>query len=416
MPWKVTSPMDERVKFIAEYLRGEMSLSELSAGFGISRKTAYKWLNRYAGEGVSALADHSRRPRLSPRAVTEQVERAFVEARKLHPTWGPKKLRTLLERGYPGLQLPAMSTIGAILKRRGLTQPRRRMRRAVAPYGQPFLGYDTPNAVWCADFKGHFAMGDGARCHPLTMSDGHSRFLLRCEGLAKPREDLVRQVFESAFREYGLPFAIRTDNGAPFSSLAAGGLSSLSVWWIRLGIVHERIEPGRPDQNGRHERMHRTLKAETARPPKANMIAQQVAFDLFRREYNHERPHEALEQKTPASIYVPSARLFPELLKDPEYPKDVLPRRVSPSGMLGWHSCHWYMSWVLRDELVGLRETGDGRCIVQFGSVELGYLDKANTRVNKPGSKPYGVMKSIDPHHPLPIVGNQPEEQPHEPA
>ena len=416
MPWMETSPMDERVKFIAAYLRGELALSELSAGFGISRKTAYKWLNRYAGEGVAGLADLSRRPHLSPTAVTAEVERAFVDARKLHPTWGPKKLRTVVLRGYPGLQMPAISTVGAILKRRGLTQPRRRMRRTVAPYGKPFLGYDSPNAVWCADFKGHFAVGDGQRCHPLTISDGHSRFLLRCESLPKPREDLVRQVFESAFREYGLPQAIRTDNGAPFSTIAVGGLSNLSVWWIRLGIIHERIKPGRPDQNGRHERMHRTLKAETARPPKANLVAQQVAFDLFRREYNHERPHEALEQKTPGSIYVPSNRLFPEMVADPEYPEGLLPRRVTPGGLVSWHSAHWYTSWVLRDELVGLRELEDGRCLVHFGPVQLGYLDKSTTHTNKPGARAYGRMLPIDPDHPWRQGTNQSEEQTHEQA
>src|SRR5512144_1561375 len=229
MAWRETCPMDERVKFIAAYMRGEMTLSELCVAFGVSRKTAYKWLNRYAGEGVQGLVDLSRRPHVSPGAVTDQVESAIVDARKRKPRWGPKKLTTLLAQEFPGLKLPALSTIGAILKRRGLTQPRRRMRRVVSPYGKPFLGYDAPNAVWCADFKGHFAMGDGKRCYPLTISDGHTRFLIRCEGLVKQREDLVRAVFESAFREHGLPQAIRTDNGAPFSTIAVGGLSNLSV-------------------------------------------------------------------------------------------------------------------------------------------------------------------------------------------
>lgn len=408
--------MDERVKFIAEYLRQELPLTELCAGYGISRKTAYKLLKRYAAEGVAGLEDRSRRPRFSPGAVTEQVERAIVEARKRKPRWGPKKLTKMLMKELPGLKLPALSTMGAILKRRGLSQPRRRVRRSVAPYGQPFRGYDAPNAVWCADFKGHFQMGDGRRCHPLTISDGHTRFLIRCEGLAKPREDLVREVFESAFREYGLPNAIRTDNGAPFSTMAAGGLSNLSVWWIRLGITHERIEPGRPDQNGRHERMHRTLKAETAKPPRANMVAQQVAFDLFRREYNHERPHEALGQETPASTYASSARPFPESLPPIAYPEDVVPRYVGPGGLLRWAGCSWYVSWCMRGETVGVREAGKNRWTVQFGPVVLGLLDKAETHPTKPGAKPYGAMRRLDPSSPLLKASIQPTEHAHESA
>lgn len=409
MAWRETCPMDERVKFIAAYMRGETTMTELCAAFGVSRKTAYKWLNRYVGEGVNGLVDLSRRPHVSPGAVTEQVERAIVDARKRKPRWGPKKLTTLLAQEFPGLKLPALSTLGAILKRRGLTQPRRRMRRVVSPYGQPFRGYDSPNAVWCADFKGHFAMGDGKRCFPLTISDGHTRFLIRCEGLVKQREDLARAVFESAFREHGLPHAIRTDNGAPFSTLAVGGLSNLSVWWIRLGITHERIEPGRPDQNGRHERMHRTLKAETASPPAANMVAQQLAFDLFRREYNNERPHEALEQRTPASLYAPSPRLYPEIVSDPTYPQDVVAKRVTSSGMLHWQGCTWYVSWIVRDELIGIRDLGDDQWCVQFGPVDLGILDKKTTRLTKPGAKPYGSMLPMGPYR----LKQQPREAPH---
>jgi transposase InsO family protein len=416
MPWMETSPMDERVKFIAAYLRRELPLTELCTAFGISRKTAYKLLKRYAVDGAAGLQDRSRRPRHSPGAVTDQVERAIVEARKRKPRWGPKKLSLMLAQDFPGLKLPALSTVGAILKRRGLTQPRRRVRRSVSPYGQPFRGYDEPNAVWCADFKGHFQMGDGTRCHPLTISDGHTRFLLRCEGLVKEREDLVREVFESAFREYGMPCAIRTDNGAPFATMAAGGLSSLSVWWIRLGITHERIEPGRPDQNGRHERMHRTLKAETAKPPRANMVAQQVAFDLFRREYNHERPHEALGQKTPASLYAPSSRLFPESLPPIVYPDDVVQRHVGPGGLLHWAGCYWYVSWCMRGETVGVREIAKDQWSVQFGPIVLGVLNRATAHPTKQGAKPYGRMLPLDPRKSLLPTPIHHEEQTHEPA
>ena len=284
--------MDERVKFIAAYLRGELSISRLCTTFGVSRKTAYKWIARYASGGVAELLDRSRRPQSNPNAMSREVTSLVVSMRKQHPFWGPKKLLAVLGPAYPGLKLPATSTVGHLLSRHGLARPRRSVRRST-PYGQPFLGYDKPNAVWCGDFKGHFRLGDRSRCHPLTISDGFSRFLLRCEGLRKERHDPTRAVFEQAFRKYGLPDAMRTDNGAPFSSLAIGGLSRLSVWWIKLGIRPERIAPGHPEQNGRPERMHRTLKAETAKPARQDLFAQQAAFDLWRKEYSEVRPHEA---------------------------------------------------------------------------------------------------------------------------
>jgi len=284
--------MNERVKFIARYLQNEESFVVMCEDAGISRKTGDKWVDRYEQGGVGALVDQSRAPRSHPHAVSAAMIDAIVALRRRHPRWGPRKLLAILRRRQPGPAWPVASTVGDILRRRGLVRPRRR-RRYSAPYAERLREYAAPKAIWCADFKGHFPVGD-ARCHPLTIMDGFSRYLLRCQALKRPLFMQTRWVFESAFREFGLPQTIRTDNGAPFSTLAAGGLSRLAVWWIRLGIRPERIVPGRPDQNGRHERMHSTLKAETARPPRSSFRAQRHAFERFRREYNHERPHEAL--------------------------------------------------------------------------------------------------------------------------
>jgi putative transposase len=291
--------MNERVKFISEYLANEETFADLCEGFGISRKTGYKWVERYEADGVRGLEELSRAPLTHPHAVLPDVAAELLVERRKHPRWGPRKLIVVLQRRRPELQLPAASTVGDILRRNGLVGRRRRIRRS-SPYPDRLGGYEGPNAVWCADFKGHFAVG-GRRCHPVTITDGFSRFLLRCKALRQPRYFPTRQVFESAFREYGLPESIRTDNGAPFSTLAPGGLSRLAVWWIRLGIRPERIFPGRPDQNGRHERMHSTLKAEVCRPPCSSFHAQQRAFDAFRSEYNQVRPHEALGGHVPSS-------------------------------------------------------------------------------------------------------------------
>src|SRR5688572_658119 len=287
MPWNKTDPMNERVKFIARYLENEEPFSALCEEASISRKTGYKWIDRYEEGGVARLVDRSRAPRSHPHTVSAAVIDVIVALRRRHPRWGPRKLLAVLWRREPRGAWPVASTVGTMLRQRGLVRPRRR-RRYSAPYAERLREYAAPNAIWCADFKGHFAVGD-ARCHPLTIMDGFSRYLLRCQALKRPVFGHSRAVFESAFREFGLPQTIRTDNGAPFSTLAAGGLSRLAVWWIRLGIRPERIVPGRPDQNGRHERMHSTLKAETARPPRSSFRAQQRAFAMFLREYNHER-------------------------------------------------------------------------------------------------------------------------------
>ena len=261
------------------------------------------------------------------------------------------------------------------------------------PYAERLAAYAAPNAIWCADFKGHFAVGD-ARCHPLTIMDGFSRYLLRCQALPRPLYALARTVFESAFREFGLPQTIRTDNGAPFSTLAAGGLSRLAVWWIRLGIRPERILPGRPDQNGRHERMHSTLKAETARPPRSSFRAQQRAFQTFRHEYNHERPHEALAYETPAAQYEPSPRAYPRQLPQPEYPAHFRVERAYPNGVISFRETQWYLTNCLAGELVGLEEVDENRWTVYFGPVELGVLDVRNAKAR--GPRQFGLLVRSD--------------------
>jgi transposase InsO family protein len=375
MPWARTDWMSERVKFIAAYLQAEANFSDLCHDFGVSRKTGYKWVRRYEADGVAALEEISRAPHSHPNAVAADLVQAIVAIRRRHPRWGPRKVRVVLKRERPRVALPAASTIGDILRRSGLVRPRRRVRRS-SPYGDRLRQYDAPNAVWCADFKGHFPLGRrGERCHPLTISDGYSRLLLRCRALRRPLTQHVRRVFESAFTEYGLPRAIRTDNGPPFSTLAPGGLSRLSIWWIRLGIRPERIMPGRPEQNGRHERMHRTLKAETARPPRSSFSAQQRAFDRFQAEYNQERPHEALGQEVPAALYRPSLRSYPRELPEPEYPRHFETRVAYPNGVITFGTTQWYVSNCLVGERVGLEPCDDGRWRVHFGWVPIGLLD-----------------------------------------
>ena len=392
MPWNETDRMNERVKFIARYLQQDEPFTVLCEAAGISRKTGYKWVERYEGSGVVALVDRSRAPRSHPHAVPEAVVETVVAMRCRHPRWGPRKLLAILRRHEPTRAWPVASTVGDILRQRGLVR-RRRRRRYSAPYAERLGDYAAPNAIWCADFKGHFAVGD-ARCHPLTIMDGFSRYLLRCHALPRPLSAPTRQVFESAFREFGLPQTIRTDNGAPFSTLAAGGLSRLAVWWIRLGIRPERILPGRPDQNGRHERMHSTLKAETARPPRRSWRAQQRAFQIFRHEYNHERPHEALADETPASRYAPSPRAYPRQLPPPEYPAHFRVERVYPNGVISVRETQWYLTNCLAGELIGLEEVDDDRWTVYFGPIELGVLDVRNAKAR--GARQFGLLVRSD--------------------
>lgn len=378
MPWKETDRMSERLKFIAGYLEGEETFTGLCDLYRISRKTGYKWVKRYNEGRIEALREHSRAPLSHPNATPDDVVEKILKARRKHPLWGPKKLVIVLERQYPDIDFPSKSTTGEILRRNGMIRARKRRRRS-APHKEPLRTYDYPNAVWCADFKGDFPVS-GKRCHPLTISDGCSRYLLSCKALKSTRSTPSRKVFELAFREFGLPEAIRTDNGAPFSTVAPAGLSRLAVWWIRLGIFPERIMPGRPDQNGRHERMHRTLKAATAKPPRSSFRAQQRVFDAFRHEYNEIRPHEGLAQKVPAEVYQPSERSYPKKLPEPEYPEEFEVRRIYPNGVMSFAGTQWYVSSALRGEWIGLEPLPGDRWKVFFADVPIGIADLNNAR------------------------------------
>ena len=373
MPWKKLLTEDQRVQFIVEATQTPISIAELCRAFGISTKTGFKWLAHYDEFGVAGLVDRSRAPHTHPNAVPASIVEQLVAIRQAHPSWGPRKVLALLRRRAPDLNLPSRSTVGELFKRLHLAQPRR-MRRRAPPMTAPFGTCEGPNDTWCVDFKGYFLTGDGARCDPLTITDADSRFLLRCQAVARTDELGVRPVFESTFREFGLPRAIRSDNGPPFATVGAGGLSRLSVWWLHLGIRPERIEPGHPEQNGRHERMHRTLKEETARPPKATLRAQQTAFDRFRRIYNEERPHDALEGKPPAAVYTRSPRHMPIVVPDLEYPSHFELRRIQTDGKFTWKQTKIYVSQALGDEIVGIEEISDGTHVVRLGDVELGRL------------------------------------------
>jgi transposase InsO family protein len=315
-----------------------------------------------------------------PWAINAAQAEAIVGVRRAHPSWGPKKLRASLHNRAPEQRWPAPSTIGELLRREGLSQPRKR-RRCASPSPSPLRTAVTANELWCIDFKGWFRTSDGVRCDPLTVTDAFSRYLLCLKLVARPDHANCRSELERIFREYGLPSAIRSDNGAPFASVGAGGLSRLSVWWVRLGIVPERIDPGHPQQNGRHERMHRTLKAECASPPAATTAAQQRRCDQFRAEFNQQRPHEALGQTPPAQHYKRSARDYPSRLEDPHYPADFELRRVRSNGEIRWQGELVFIGEALIGELIGLIETEDGNAEVFFGPVPLGIIDQVTLKL-----------------------------------
>jgi len=373
LPWKETCAMDERLQLVTLFQKGSYTVAELAQWFQVSRKTAYKWVGRFAQEGATGLQERSRAPQGHPNATPMRVVQAVLQAKIAHPTWGPAKLQPPMGSSPEvAAAWPASSTRGSILARHGLVAPRRRRRR-VTPWSQPFRRADAPNALWCADFKGWVRTADGSRCDPLTISDAFSRMLLCCEIVPRPDYAHVRPVVERVFQEYGLPQAMRTDNGPPFASVGAGGLSPLSVWWVKLGIMPERIQPGHPEENGRHERMHRTLKQETMRPPAATVVAQQQRCDAFREEYNTQRPHQALGQVPPATCYAPSARPYPQRLEAPQYPALTEVRRVRSNGEIKWHGELVFLSEALVGELVGITE-GHDSWVVSFGPIPLGRL------------------------------------------
>jgi len=384
MPWRQVSAMTERLQFIRDARQRLVTFTELCALYGISRVTGYKWLRRAEQSGLDFLQELSRRPHRCPHATPPALAARLLEARRRHPNWGPRKLLALLRRqdarrGHEHLW-PARSTVAELLRRNGLTTPRRR-RPARGHPGRPLTPMMAPNVIWTADYKGQFRLGDGRYCFPLTVQDGYSRYLLGCRGLRGTTTVECRPVFERLFQEYGLPEILRTDNGVPFATSALGRLSQLSVWWIRLGIYPETIEPAHPEQNGRHERMHRTLKRATARPPAPAWRSQQQRFDLFRDEYNAVRPHEALGDATPASHYVSSPRLYSSAVPPLEYPAHFEVRLVSANGGIRWLHDWVNVSHVLAGEYVGLEEIDDGEWDLHFGVVKLGRLHERLRRV-----------------------------------
>lgn len=374
--------MDERTKFVAEYLQGEWTMSELCRAYGISRPTGYKLISRYQAEGPGGLRDRSRARRRHPNQTPAEIAEKVIGLRKTHPRWGPIQLRSRLQRGEPEVNWPAPSTIGTLLQRHGLVSRRRRVQRTPPSLLGRSQGQLGPNDLWCADFKGWFRTGDGRRCEPLTITDQYSRFLLSCHAVERPDGEHTFALFERAFCEYGLPLAIRTDNGAPFATRGVGGLSRLAVWWIKLGIRPERIEPGKPQQNGRHERMHRTLKQEVASPPCSSWPAQQQALEHFRDDYNFERPHQALGNTTPAENYSCSSRSYPtrEVIA---YPGHYLVRRVRSNGEIKMRGQLHFLGEALSGELVGLDRVDDRYWHIHFGPVPLATFDDFTRKLRR---------------------------------
>jgi len=376
MPWLETAPMIERLKFVQDAQSDRFTMAELCARHGVSRKTGDKWMTRYAAEGRRGLGDRSRAPQTCPHRLAAATATLLVTARKAHPFWGARKLLATLKGKHPHiLEWPAASTVADLLAREGLVQQRRRRRASTHPSVIPAVA-DAPNDLWTADFTGQFRTGDHAYCYPLTVADLASRFLLTCHGLRSTTCELAKPIFERAFREYGLPRAIRTDNGVPFATAAIHGLSFLTVYWMQLGIAHQRIHPASPQENGAHERMHRTLKRQAIKPVRATCTAQQRNVDAFRREYNDERPHEALGQTTPASHDTTSPRPYPSRLPVPEYPGHFRVKTITTAGTFRFGKRIVYLANALTNQRIGMEETDDGLWQLYFHTVLLATFDE----------------------------------------
>lgn len=393
MPWIESSVMEARLRFIARLLDGE-GMSDVCREFGISRKTGYKIFNRYQQEGLEALCDRSRRPVRYANQLPGQIEGLIVDTKRGKPHWGARKIRELLVRKLAGdVRIPAKSTVHAVLDRHGLVKRARQRRRGGKAEGTPLSHASQPNQLWCTDFKGEFKTGDGRYCYPLTVTDQASRMILACEAFESTKEQPVIEAFVRLFKERGQPSAIRSDNGLPFASPnGLYNLSKLSVFWLRLGIAIERIKPGNPQQNGRHERMHRTLKQETARPPGMNALQQQARFDGFISEFNEERPHEALDMRTPAELYAPSATPYVGL-PDVEYPfhdRDII---VTACGRICMARKKINVSTVLAGQRLGIKEVDDGIWLISFMRYDLGYID-LEQRTLQTIDNPFGTRLS----------------------
>jgi len=389
MPWNECKPMDERLQFVARLLDGER-MATVCREFGISRVTGYKIYDRYKEFGLEGLEDQSRRPHRHANSLPFQVERAILQIKRKHTTWGAPKIREKLIREYPMIKPPAKSTVHAVLDRNGLVK--RRKRRRYRAEGTPLKKAHSPNGLWCADYKGEFMLGNHQYCYPLTITDYQSRYLLACEGLDSTKSNFAFAVFERVFKEFGVPDAIRTDNGNPFASPnALFGLSRLSIWWLRLGINIERIKPGHPEQNGRHERMHLTLKKEATKPASFNFLQQQGRFDDFIEVYNNERPHQSLGGKYPGDVYTPSARIY-EVPDDPTYPFHDRSVRVTQCGRICIGRRKINLSTVFAGQYVGIREVADKIWLVSFLEYDLGFFDEDEARV-QPAPNPFMPAK-----------------------
>jgi len=393
MPWKVRSVLELRKAFIAQCREGKYSFTKICEDCGISRPTGYKYLCRYELYGEEGLLDLSRAPHHQPNALTEEEEEAILALRDLHTTWGPRKLQVCLKRQNPQGRVRAASTIGDLIRRSGRVTRRRRRHTRATPSVRLTEG-KAPNLVWAADFKGWFRTSDGRRCEPFTLTDVSSRFLLRCQALTSIETEKVKPILAAAFLEFGLPAVIRTDNGPPFASTGLGGLSRLSVWLLKLGVVPERIAPGHPEQNGRHERMHRTLKEDLLGVPAADMRSQQRAFDRYRKEYNEERPHEALNYATPTEVYAPSPRQYP--LREPEFTYSALclVRKVHQNGCIRWNGREVFLSEALVWESVGLLPISQRHWAIYVGPLAVAILDEAGPKL-LPAAEAAPLLKEL---------------------
>ena len=379
MPWKETGPVLERHRFIDDYLSGFYTITELSSRYNVSRRTLHKWLARHDAEGLEGLGDRPRTPHHSPQETAEEIAARVVAFRKRFPFMGPRKIIARLTELEPDVEWPAASTAGDILRRAELVTPRRRRNPPAHPLRTRAVP-SQPNDLMTCDYKGQFLLRNHRYCYPLTVVDHVSRYILACDAFSSTQQEHTRRVFERVFRRHGLPRAILSDNGSPFGSPGLARLSRLSLWWIRLGISVERIVPGHPEQNGAHERMHRTLKAQTTRPPETTLERQQRRFDQFVHEYNNERPHEAHGQKRPSTLYTSSPRPYPESLPAIEYPGHFETRKVDHTGMIRWKSSRLFLSHTLHGETVALEEVDDGVWSLYYASVLLARFDEHERR------------------------------------
>ncbi|HEV2613377.1 MAG TPA: integrase core domain-containing protein [Gammaproteobacteria bacterium] len=383
MGWKKTNAREEKLKFIGDWLKKESSFSDLCERYEISRKTGYKLTSRYEAWGEVAFDELSRIRHLHPNETAREIKAKLIEIKYRYPTWGPGKILDWLKINEPKTKWPSASTSGEILKRHGLVKPRKYRDRA-ARFSEPFSNCEHPNDVWSADFKGQFRLGNDRYCYPLTVTDNYSRYLLECEGLLSPNTENVIKRFKKVFYEYGLPKAIKTDNGQPFAGMGIGGLTRLSIWWLKLGIMPERIKPGHPEQNGRHERMHRTLKEATIAPAKSSLKLQQRSFDRFKQEYNNERPHAGIDRKRPWDIYKKSARVLPDKLPEINYADHFEVRRVRSNGEIKLQGKKYFVSELLYGEPIGLEPIDDGKVLVYFAKLKLGLIDIREDKIIRP--------------------------------